>query len=194
MCTVQDLGTDNPGGDYYYQGVKNKLLSFLNGQPQTVTVLIKDLHLTSGSESIRLIVQTLSGQLATTYLASTIFTINNTDSLPGTFSFSPNTPQVSESRGTEQFTLTRTDTTEPATVYVSTLPGQTGNPGGNTYYDGLLNLPVTFSAGQANATVDVNIKDLGLTTGSETFGLIAQSDPTQPITDTPRGILHDLER
>jgi hypothetical protein len=65
---------------------------------------------------------------------------------------------------------------------VSTLPGQTGNPGGHTYYHGLLNVPITFSAGQANAPINVSINDLGLTTGSETFGLIAQADPTQPIT------------
>ncbi|MDR3565837.1 MAG: hypothetical protein P4N59_30980 [Negativicutes bacterium] len=98
------------------------------------------------------------------------------------YSVTPNTPSVAEDSGTLSFTITRTDTSQAATVYVSTIQDQGSvNPNGNYYYDGLLNDKVTFAAGVATAQVPLTINDQQLASGSETFRLAVQQNATDPI-------------
>jgi hypothetical protein len=182
--TVQDQGITNPNNDFYYNGILNQVVAFASGAATAqVHLNINDLGLTSGAEAFRLIVQQNSGDPITTSLASDTFIISNTDQPPASsYSISPNVASVNESAGTQTFTITRTNTSQAATVYVSTVHDQGfGNPNGNYYYDGLLNLPVTFAAGQATAQVKLSINDLGLSSGSETFRLIAQEHSSDPV-------------
>ena len=98
------------------------------------------------------------------------------------YSISPNPITLSEHQGTANFTITRTDASQQATVFVSTVTDQgTGNPG-NVYYSGLLNKQVTFAPGALTAPVQFTINDLGLTSGAESFRLIVQKNSTDPFT------------
>lgn len=106
-----------------------------------------------------------------------------------TYSITPVSPGISEHQGTEIFTITRTNPTGAATVYVSTVHDLgTNNPIDNYYYQGLLNQPVSFAAGVSSVQVPLVINDLGLTSGFEHFRIIAQELPT-PRTDTTTGLL-----
>jgi hypothetical protein len=96
------------------------------------------------------------------------------------YSITPVSPTIQENAGTEIFTVSRTDASQQATVVVSTVHDLgTDNPNMNTYYQGILNQPVTFNAGQYQVQIPLTIHDLYLTTGSESFRLIVQqtADP-----------------
>jgi len=177
--TVQDQGYSNGNG--YYVGVANQAVNFSAGQSTAqVSVTINDLGLTSGSEVFRFIVQKNTFDPVSTYLATDNFTINNTDVALPTFSISPNPASVNEnSPGLLNFTITRSSSSSATTVYVSTVQDQGYSNSG--YYVGLLNQAVNFSAGQSTAQVSVTIHDMGLASGSETFRLIAQQNPTDPV-------------
>jgi len=184
VSTVQDQGITNTGNEYY-QGIKNKAITFAAGQATaTVKLTVNNPGVTIGSESFGLIVQQNSTDPITTYLARDVFTIDNTD-VPadtGTYSITPASPVISENQGIENFTITRSDDTLASTVYVSTVHDQgSNNPNGEYYYDGLLNTPVSFAAGQSTATVPLTIEDHGLTSGSETFRIIVQQNSTDPL-------------
>jgi hypothetical protein len=98
------------------------------------------------------------------------------------YSVTPSSPVVSENSGTLDFTIARTDSTNAATVLVSTIQDQGfANPNGNFYYDGLLNDPVTFATGQSTVQVVLTINDQQLTSGNETFRLAVQQNATDPI-------------
>jgi hypothetical protein len=91
------------------------------------------------------------------------------------YSITPVSPTIQENAGTEIFTISRTDASQQATVVVSTVHDLgTDNPNMNTYYQGILNQPVTFNAGQHQVQIPLTVHDLYLTTGSESFRLIVQ--------------------
>ena len=184
VSTVYDVGTDNPGNDYYYSGILDRPLVFSGGQPVTVSVSIMDRGVTSGSEAFHLIVQGSQYDPYTEHLGEAKFTILNNDPSPGgSYVFSTPTPSVDEDAGLIKFFLSRTDASQPETVYVSTVHDQgTSNPSGDTYYDGLLDYPVTFGVGQWSVPISVTIHDLGLSSGRETFRIIAQQNPSEQTT------------
>jgi LEA14-like dessication related protein len=124
-------------------------------------------------------VQKNSTDPVSTYLATDNFTINNSDPVTVTYSISPNPAPVSENAGHLTFTITRSSSSTAATLYASTVPDQ--GYSNNGYYVGILNQPVSFSAGQSTAQVSVTINDLGLTSGSETFRFIVQKNSTDPV-------------
>ncbi len=98
------------------------------------------------------------------------------------YSIAPNSPMAAENSGTLTFTITRDDTSQSATVYVSTIQDQGFlNVNGNEFYDGLLNDKFTFDAGVATAQVQLTINDQQLTSGSETFRVAVQQNATDPI-------------
>jgi hypothetical protein len=98
VSTVHDQGTDNPNGDYYYDGLRNQPVTFAIGASTAqVSLTINDLGLTSGAEAFRIIVQQNSGDPPTTFLASSTFTILNNDLPPAsTYQITPATSQVNE--------------------------------------------------------------------------------------------------
>ena len=113
-----------------------------------------------------------------------------------TYSISPNPASVNENGGTLTFTVTRSDASSAATVYASTVQDQGYSNPGNEYYTGITNQAVSFAAGQLQATVGVSIKDLGLTSGSETFRFIVQqntTDPTSTYLATDNFTIHDTD-
>ena len=87
---------------------------------------------------------------------------------------------MNENAGTLTFIITRSSSAAAATVYASTVQDEGTNNTNNEYYTGVANQLVSFSAGQSQATVNVSIKDLGLTFGSETFRFIVQQKSTDP--------------
>jgi 20S proteasome alpha/beta subunit len=98
------------------------------------------------------------------------------------YSITPNPTSINENAHTVTFTVTRSDTSQQATVYASTIHDQgTDNPN-NLYYDGISNQPITFAPGASTATVQLTINDLGLTSGAEAFRLIVQQNATDPLT------------
>src|SRR6185437_5047933 len=99
-----------------------------------------------------------------------------------TYSISPTSPSISENAGSETFTVTRSNTSQSATVYVSTVQDQGSSNTNNEFYNGLSNDQITFAAGQASVQVPLTINDAHLTSGSETFRLIVQQNPTDPVT------------
>ena len=119
------------------------------------------------------------------WLATDTFTIVNTDTPPASsYTITPASPQLNENQGTATFTITRTNSSQAETVYVSTVHDQgSPNPNGNYYYDGLLNQPVTFAAGASTQQVQIRINDLGLASGSETFRIIVKQNYTDAITN-----------
>src|SRR6202140_4172291 len=192
--TVQDQGYTNNGD---YTGLASQAVTFAAGQTQaTVNVHIDDLGLTSGSETFRFIVQQNATDPTSTYLATDNFTIQNTDVAPTAYTISPNPASVNENAGTLTFTITRSSSAAAATVYASTVPDQGTNNTNNEYYTGLANQVVSFSRGESQATVNVKIKDLGLTSGNETFRFIVQqnsTDPTSTYLATDNFTIHNTD-
>lgn len=94
---------------------------------------------------------------------------------------SPIAGTVSEADGVINFTMTRpNDRVGVAeTVYVSTTQNH-GSVNTNDYV-GLLNIPYTFAAGETSKTVAVDILSDSMAEADETFGLIVQTNPTDPI-------------
>jgi hypothetical protein len=185
VSTVHDQGTDNPNNNYYYNGLLNTPITFaLGATTASVQLTINDRGLTSGAEAFRLIVQQNPSDPITTFLASDTFSIINNDLSPAsTYIITPNTPSINENAGLATFTITRTNFSQAATVYVSTVHDQgNDNPNGTYYYNGLLNKSITFAAGVATAQVQLTIDDRDLTSGSETFRLIVQQHSTDPVT------------
>ena len=175
--TVQDQGYTNNNN---YVGLTSQAVTFAAGQSQaTVSVQINDLGLTSGSETYRFIVQQNASDPVSTYLATDNFTIVNNDVAATTYSISPNPASVNENAGTLTFTLTRSNSSAAATIYASTVQDQ-GYTNNNNYV-GLTSQAVTFAAGQSQATVSVQINDLGLTSGSETYRFIVQQNASDPV-------------
>ncbi|EPX79334.1 Ig-like domain-containing protein [Litoreibacter arenae] len=96
----------------------------------------------------------------------------------GSFQITPAEETIVEGNTSIEFTITRPDDSAEQTVYVSTTVDRGSSNGGD--YDGILNRAVTFAPGDAEATVDVRIRDDNSREAVETFGLIVQSSPDQP--------------
>ena len=180
VSTVQDQGSSNPSNEFY-NGLLNDPITFAAGQSSVqVPLTINDAHFTTGNETFRLIAQQNASDPTSTYLATDNFTILNNDVTPTTYSISPTSPSINENAGSETFTITRSNTSQSATVYVSTVQDQGSSNPSNEFYNGLLNDPITFAAGQSSVQVPLTINDAHLTTGNETFRLIAQQNASDP--------------
>jgi Ca2+-binding RTX toxin-like protein len=77
------------------------------------------------------------------------------------------------------FEITRPDDSEAETVYVSTTRNQ-GSQNENDYFF-WLNVPVTFAVGELTKSITVVTKTDALAENPETFGLIVQSNPSDPV-------------
>jgi hypothetical protein len=181
VSTEQDQGSTNTNGEYY-TNLNAQAVTFAAGQSQaTVTVSINDLGLTSGSETFRVVALQNATDPVTAAVASDNFTISNAD-VPETYSLTPNPASVNENAGTMTFTLTRSNGTGAATVYASTEQNQGSTNTNNQYFASLNAQAVSFAAGQTTASITVSINDLGLTSGSESFGLAVTLNASDPAT------------
>ncbi len=99
--------------------------------------------------------------------------INNSGPV-STYAITPVPASVNENGGQITFTIIRSDTSQAATVYASTVHDQGYDNPDNEFYQGIIDQAVSFAIGQATATVRVNVNDVGIPTGSETFRLVVQ--------------------
>ncbi|MYM56920.1 Calx-beta domain-containing protein [Thalassovita mangrovi] len=97
-----------------------------------------------------------------------------------TYSMVPVTTSVDEDAGSITFTITRSDVLTAETIYFSTLVTEGYANEGD--YEGIVNQAVTFDAWDSSATVTVTLTDDSIAEGSERFGAIIQSDPSDPVT------------
>ncbi|QKS30014.1 MAG: DUF4347 domain-containing protein [Candidatus Accumulibacter similis] len=100
------------------------------------------------------------------------------------YKLTPQSPAVGEASGTLTFTLTRSGVMPSETVYASTVHGLKNGYAdntGNSDYNGLNNLGISFAAGQPSKTLSINIRDDALAEGNETFGVIIQAAPDPSI-------------
>ena len=87
--------------------------------------------------------------------------------------------QVNENEGPLSFTISRDQSANEETVYVSTT--QTHGSTNQGDYTGLLNQAVTFAVGETDKPVVVTILDDSVPEGTETFGLVVQANPGDPL-------------
>ena len=95
-----------------------------------------------------------------------------------TYAISPGTTTINEGAGTVTFTITRSSASSAETLFVSTTPDQGFSNSGD--YSGLLNLPVSFAIGETSHTVTIAITDDKLVESNETFGIIVQTNASDP--------------
>ena len=107
---------------------------------------------------------------------------------PATWTLTPTSIRVPETREAVTFELGRSPATTSQTVYVSTTQDQGfvngldyGDPDSPGVFEGLLNQPIEVAAGEATADIEIAINDDAEVEGDETFGLIVQADPSDPI-------------
>ena len=177
--TVQNQGATNAGD---YTGLADQAVAFAVGElSQTVTVAITNDTLAEGDETFGLIVQAAPSDPIDTFLATATFKIQANDSTPPpvTFSIAPQSVTVNESAGTVSFTVSRSDGSTAQTVYASTVQNQGATNAGD--YTGLTDQAVAFAVGELSQTVTVAITNDALAEGDETFGLIVQAAPSDPI-------------
>lgn len=107
-------------------------------------------------------------------------TISIRDPISDTIRITPDNATAKEADGKIEFTFTRSGdrlNTEE-TLYVTTT--QEYGSTNNSDYTSLLKQPFTFSAGEAIKTISVNILPDSVTESDESFGLIVQTNPTDP--------------
>jgi Ca2+-binding RTX toxin-like protein len=99
---------------------------------------------------------------------------------PTSYSILPGSAFVSEGAGTQTFTINRSGSLPAETLYVNTdqLEGFTNNGDFTNINLGYL----SFSAGQASATVTVSIINDAAIEPNETFGLVIQRNYYDPLT------------
>jgi murein DD-endopeptidase MepM/ murein hydrolase activator NlpD len=175
LSTTPDQGFANDGD---YTGLLNRVVSFAAGQSsQTITLAINDDGLFEGNESFGFILQQNASDPPDVFLAKSLFTIQDNDA-PASYSITPGTVTVDEGAGTLTFTVTRSSGATAETVYVSTTPDQ-GFVNDHDY-TGLLNLALSFAAGETTHTVTIGINDDSLLEAAEKFGIIVQRNASDP--------------
>ncbi len=176
--TTQTEGYSNSSD---YTGILNQSVSFTSGATtRTVSVTILNDSTVENSETFGFIVQRNTSDPVTTYLAKSTFTITDNDTLPTTYSITPNPATVGESAGSLTFTITRSGGTPAETIYASTT--QTEGYSNSSDYTGIANQSVTFTSGQTTRTVSVTILNDSTVENSETFGFIVQRNTSDPVT------------
>jgi uncharacterized membrane protein len=164
-----------------YNGLLNQTVSFASNQTsQTVSISIINDSIVESNETFGFIVQRNSSDPATTFLASSSFTIVDNDVAATTYSISPGSTTVNESAGTVTFTVTRSGGLPAETLFVSTSTGEGFANNGD--YTGKLNEGLSFSSNQTSATITVSITNDSVTESNETFGLLVQRNSSDPAT------------
>lgn len=98
---------------------------------------------------------------------------------PDSYSLSPKTIEAPEDVGWITFNVTRKDSAKDETLYVSTVQNL-GFTNQNDYL-GLLNEPLFFLETESSRPVQIQLLDDAIAESNETFGLIVQASPTDPL-------------
>src|SRR5437868_6406058 len=93
--------------------------------------------------------------------------MNDNDSSPSSYDLTPNSTTVADMAGSLTFTVSRSGSSPAGTLSFSTLVDTAGSSGGD--YDGLVNQPLSFAAGQTSKTFTVHINDDNLAESQEHF-------------------------
>jgi hypothetical protein len=117
---------------------------------------------------------------ATDTAGGTLITYPGSISIPiGTWSITPGSQTVNETDGVATFIITRSSDAYAQTVYISTTQDHgTLNTGD---YVGLYNQPFTIPAGHLFEPISIQINSGTTAEPDETFGLIVQQSPIDPI-------------
>src|SRR5437868_6482144 len=93
--------------------------------------------------------------------------MNDNDSSPSSYDLTPNSTTVADMAGSLTFTVSRSGSSPAGTLSFSTLVDTAGSSGGDL--DGLVNQPLSFTAGQTSKTFTVHINDDNLLESQEQF-------------------------
>src|SRR3984893_6758619 len=185
VSTEQNVNGFSANNGDYATNVNNFPVTFgPTDTTKTITLGINDLGLPPGSKTFGLLVQNVNtSSLTTGFVASGNFTINDNDADAATYQISANPNPVNENAGSTTLTVTRSGGTGTQTVYVSTEQNVNGFSANNgDYATNVNNFPVTFGPTDTTKTITLGINDLGLTSGSKTFGLLVQNVNTSSLT------------
>jgi Calx-beta domain len=117
---------------------------------------------------------------ATDNAGGTLITYPGSSSIAiGTWSITPGSQIVNETDGVVTFTVTRSSDASAQTVYISTT--QDHGPQNDGDYAGWYNKPVTFAAGDFSESISISVNNGTTPEPDETFGLIVQQSPIDPI-------------
>jgi Ca2+-binding RTX toxin-like protein/predicted HNH restriction endonuclease len=176
VSTTQTEGFSNAND---YTGINTQAITFNNGESsKTVSIAITNDSISEPDETFGLIVQRNAGDSASTFLDKSTFTILNDDNAASTFTLSPDAKSVVENVGSVSFTLSRSSSSGPETVYVSTT--QTEGFSNANDYTGIDTQAVAFGAGETSKTITIAITDDAVNEVDETFGLIVQRNAADP--------------
>jgi Ca2+-binding RTX toxin-like protein len=109
----------------------------------------------------------------------TIYPMDQTTATPSAWTISPALQSVTEAYTDLSYTITRTNSSSAETVYISTTMNHGSYNDGD--YTGLKNVAISFVAGESTHTVTVHINDDQTYEANETFGIIVQKSPTDPV-------------
>jgi hypothetical protein len=172
--TTETEGYVNSGD---YVGMVIQAVSFSSGQiTSTANVTILNDFAVETNETFGFIVQRQTNDPASTYLAKSTFTIVDED-VPTTYSIS-NPTVVSESGGSNTFTINRSGGLPAETIYASTTETEGYVNSGD--YVGMVNQVVSFSSGQITSSANVTILNDFAVEANETFGFIVQRQTNDP--------------
>jgi methionine-rich copper-binding protein CopC/HAMP domain-containing protein len=176
--TTTGEGSANSGD---FTSIADQAIVFAAGElTKTVTVSITNDTISESNETFGLVVQRNTTDADTTFLAKSLFTIQDNDAPPTTYSMTPATTSVSEGVGTVTFTITRSGGTPAETIFASTTTGEGFANSGD--FLALADQAISFAAGELTKTVTVNITNDTLIETSETFGLVVQRNTTDADT------------
>src|SRR4029077_11920281 len=167
VSTLTDTASSSAGG---YTRIVDQAGSFSSGQTSaTFTVHINDDSVLEAQEHFRVMIAHSTGQGSAQAIDISDIFINDNDATT-TYELTPNSTTVSESAGNLTFTVTRSGAGAPPpaeTLYVSTLLDTASASGGD--YTGIIDQPLSFSAGQTSASFTVHINDDTLIESTEHF-------------------------
>ena len=173
--TTTGEGSANSGD---FTALADQAIAFAAGElTKTVTVTITNDTAFETNETFGLVVQRNSTDADTTFLAKSLFTIQDNDTPSTTYSMTPATTSVSEGVGTVTFTITRSGSTPAETIFASTTTGEGFANSGD--FTALADQAIAFAAGELTKTVTVAItNDSVFEAANETFGLVVQRNTT----------------
>ena len=184
-------GSATAGTDF--ASIGNQLLSFAPGETlKTVRVALYDDSTVEGTESFYL--NLYSATNATISDAQGVATILDNDgaALP---TLSVNDITVNEETGAATFTVSiNAASAQTVTVLYSTLIGTANANGPGTDYQGVVNQTLSFSPGQTNQSVTINLVNDTVPEGTEYFDLLLENPTNATVVDsTGRATITDTD-
>jgi len=167
-----------------YKGISNFAVVFgANQQQQTITITLTDDKTPEGNETFGFIVQQTAGTRLTPFLAKRDWVIVDDDTAARTsYTLTPASTSAAEGSNLV-FTITRTGERPLETLYFSTISGSAAFADGDYRMPGGAipsNVAVPFRAGEATATVSLEILRDGKADAGQDFRAIIQKNVNDP--------------